>query len=129
MSNNLHFHITDNFKYSEFRCVDDTDVPIELIPNITIVALQLEVVRAYFNAPIMILSAYRTERHNKFVHGAKNSYHLTAKAVDFIVKGYRPKQVQEVLQSLMHNNKIMQGGLGKYHTFTHYDIRGHFATW
>jgi hypothetical protein len=45
------------------------------------------------------------------------------------VKGMTPKQVLLVIERLIKEGKMMQGGIGVYNTFTHYDIRGTKARW
>jgi hypothetical protein len=45
------------------------------------------------------------------------------------VKGLPPKDLYKVLYTLAEYNHVMQGGLGLYNTFVHYDIRGTKARW
>ena len=61
--------------------------PPELISNMINVANHLEIVRAYFGAPIRVLSGYRSQALNKAVGGSKTSAHRTGSAADFIVVG------------------------------------------
>ena len=57
------------------------------------------------------------------------SQHCLCKAADVKVKGYTPLEVYEAIEHLISIGKMKQGGLGKYNTFTHYDIRGVKARW
>ena len=78
---------------------------------------------------ITINSGYRSPKHNAKIGGAKNSQHLTGKAADIAVQGFTPKQVAEVIENLISQGKMTQGGLGVYSTWIHYDIRGTKARW
>jgi len=74
-------------------------------------------------------SGYRTYNHNKAVGGAKRSQHLTASAADINAQDYTPKQLHMIIELLIDEGKMKQGGLGLYNTFVHYDIRGIKARW
>ncbi len=116
--------LTTNFSLKEFACKDGNGVPLELLSNVQVLAEQLEVLRSELNAPISITSGYRTPAYNKKIGGAKYSEHCLAKAADIKVKGYTPKQVAETIERLIAEKKILQGGLGVYASWTHYDHRG-----
>lgn len=123
-------NVTEHFKWAEFDCKDGTAVPEVFLDNVKTVAKQLEVIReAIGNKAIYINSAYRTPSHNEKVGGVKDSFHLRAKAVDIRVKGLTTDQLYNVIKGLMDDGTILCGGLGKYKTFVHYDIRGWFSTW
>jgi len=121
--------MTTNFSKEEFDCADGSAMPLEVLNNVIDVAKQLEVVRAHFNAPITINSAYRSAVYNRQVGGAVNSQHLSGKAVDIVVSGISPDDVADAIEFLMDEGLILTGGLGRYNTFTHYDIRGKKVTW
>lgn len=121
--------LTKNFHISEFMCHDGTPVPSDLVPNVQLLAKNLQVLRDTLGIPIFVVSGYRTPSHNAKVKGAKNSQHLKAKAGDLRVKGKTPKQVADAIEKLIAEKKMMQGGIGIYPTFTHYDVRGVKARW
>jgi len=121
--------LTTNFKLSEFACKDGTPVPSNLMSNVKALATNLQVLRDTIKKPIKINSSYRTPTHNKSVGGASNSQHLYAKAADIAVKGMTPAQVRKQIESLINSKKMSQGGIGRYNTFVHYDIRGTKARW
>ena len=121
--------LTGHFSKEEFNSKDGAGMPQEVWANIKILAKQLEVLRSVLNAPIHITSAYRSEIHNKSIGGKLNSQHLLGKAADIQVKGKSPKQVQKAILKLIKDGKMLEGGLGLYEDFIHYDIRGDKARW
>ena len=122
--------LTENFTREEFDCKDGTKVPKKYIKNAVEVAKNLEVLRAEIKEPVLITgSGYRTEAHNEKVGGAKNSQHLTCSGADINAKNYTPKQLAVVIERLILNGKMKQGGIGIYKGFVHYDIRGTKARW
>lgn len=121
--------LTKDFNLIEFACHDGTQVPNELIPNVQVLANNLQVLRDYLGVPIYIMSGYRTPSHNKKVGGAKGSQHLLAKAADITTKYHTPKQVHAAIEKLIAAGKMKQGGLGLYKTFVHYDVRRNKARW
>ena len=54
---------------------------------------------------------------------------MKATAADIIVPGMHPDDVREVIIGLIKEGKMSKGGVGRYTTFTHYDIRGWNARW
>lgn len=121
--------LTENFNREEFECADGSEMPIEVQLNIAELAVQLEIIRSHFNAPVKINSAYRSPEHNISVGGSKNSQHVLGKAADIVVEGYTPDEVADAVEFLIDTGMIKQGGLGRYNSFTHYDIRGERARW
>lgn len=122
----LNYNITEHFKINEFACRDGSAVPGKYLSNVFKIATQLEIIRMQFNQPIVINSAYRTREYNTKVGGAFASQHLTASAVDIVVKGYTPQYVFTIIRSLMKSGMLMGGCVILYKTFVHYDIRGGF---
>lgn len=116
--------ITPHFKFKEFACKDGTAVPEYLFYNMRMLAINLEIIRAFFGSPIIINSAYRTISHNNKVGGAPNSQHLVCNAADINVKNMRPIELYNTAKSLMQRRAIEQGGLFLYDNFVHYDRRG-----
>ncbi len=84
---------------------------------------KLQLFRDRLGKPITITSGYRCPAHNKAVGGAKESQHLLGKAADIVVKGMSPATVAE------HAEAIGFGGIGRYATFTHVDVRAGRARW
>lgn len=121
---------SSNFAISEFHCNDGTPVPEEFYSNLQDLMSNLEVLRAELDGnSIKINSGYRSPAYNDSVGGASNSQHKYAKAADIVVSGYSPSLVHTTIARLIREGKMKQGGLGKYNTFTHYDVRGTQARW
>lgn len=121
--------ITENFRLQEFESKCGSGTPPNVLTNIIEVAKELQVLRNQLNKPITVTSGYRSPKHNAKVKGAKNSQHLTGKAVDIKVNGMTPIQVFNEIENLISQGKMRQGGLGLYPNWVHYDIRGTKARW
>lgn len=121
--------MTENFNLMEFASKDGADFPQEVIKNLYELAKNLEVIRAFYNKPIKVNSGYRSPQHNKNVGGSPKSQHVLGKAADIVIDGITPKELAQGIKVLIENNKISEGGIGIYDTFTHYDIRGTKARW
>tara|TARA_R100000541_G_scaffold23737_1_gene33508 strand:- start:17 stop:409 length:393 start_codon:yes stop_codon:yes gene_type:complete len=124
--------LTDNFSKSEFNCKCGCEMPDDVLDNIKCLAIQLQAIRDRFNASLIINSAYRCPNHNRSIGGVKNSQHVLGKAADIVVKGFSPNEVANTIESMLRNEynpHFNIGGLGRYNTFTHIDIRGHMARW
>lgn len=122
--------LTKNFSLNEFACKDGTPVPKIYYNNVQMLANNLQILRDHLGVPVEITgSGYRTPSWNKKVGGVENSEHLTASAADINAKGYTPKQLGAVIEKLIKEGKMKQGGLGIYAGFVHYDIRGTKARW
>ena len=93
-------------------------------------ACQLQHIRDFeFRKPIKITSSYRCKTHNKSIGGVSNSQHILGKAADIQVEDISPSEIYNTIDTLSNNGHILQGGLGKYNTFTHYDIRKTRSRW
>ena len=117
--------LSEHFNSEEFTCkcgCGEHEVSPKLI------AL-LEVIRKYTNAPVTIVSGRRCEKHNKACGGKTHSQHLLGNAADIQIMGMSPAKVQQFVQELHESNKSRVGGLGKYATFTHVDVRQTIARW
>lgn len=113
--------LSSNFRVREFRCKDDTD-PIFVDSDLVDI---LQKVRDHFGKAVTITSAFRTASHNKKVGGATYSQHLYGKAADIKVSGVVPSVVADYVETLMPGT----GGIGRYSTFTHVDVRKVKSRW
>ena len=113
--------LSAHFKVREFACGDGSDAVL-VAPRLVMV---LETIRAHFDAPVVIHSAYRTPQYNAKEGGAAHSQHCYGTAADIVVRGKTPAQVAAYARQLMPD----WGGVGKYASFTHIDVRETKADW
>lgn len=113
--------LATNFKVAEFKCKDGSDTIFidEKLPPV------LQAIRTHFGKAVHINSAYRTEAYNKSVGGAEGSQHLYGRAADIRVDGVSPGKVADYAELLLGDS----GGVGRYNTFTHVDVRDVKSRW
>ena len=100
-----------------------------LAVNMLELANNLQVLRDHFNSVVSINIAYRP-RWYELDRGRKGtSRHVDLIAADIVVKGHSPKEVADAIVQLIDSGEMKEGGIGRYNTFTHYDIRGTKARW
>jgi uncharacterized protein YcbK (DUF882 family) len=121
--------LTKNFSRSEFDSKDGSTMPQDVLVNIQKLANQLQTLRDAIGKPITINSGYRSPSHNKRIGGVSNSQHVLGKASDIAVNGMSPKEVAKEIEKLISSCDMLQGGIGIYPTFVHYDIRKTKARW
>jgi uncharacterized protein YcbK (DUF882 family) len=130
--------LSKNFDLKEFESNDGSSTPFEVTVNLKELAINLQVLRDKIQEPMIINSGYRSPKHNKAIGGAhkfvdgkrvETSQHVLGTAADIKVKGMRPKEIHAIIENLIKEGKMKQGGLGLYSTFVHYDIRGTKARW
>tara|TARA_R100001198_G_scaffold14860_1_gene7097 strand:- start:9496 stop:9867 length:372 start_codon:yes stop_codon:yes gene_type:complete len=123
--------MTKNFSLKEFECKDGSKMPSDVYLNIVKLVGQLQFLRDYTGRAITVNSGYRSPEHNASdkVKGSKTSQHLLGKAADITIEGLKPAEVYSLIEELIDMGLMLQGGLGNYDTFTHYDIRKTKARW
>ena len=122
--------MTKNFSIGEFECKCGCIMPDEVLYNVVKLVNQLQTIRDVIKTPIQINSAYRCKKHNKAIGGSVSSQHILGKAADIVVRSYDPSlEIYPLIEELINEGQILQGGLGDYSTFTHYDIRKTKARW
>jgi len=121
--------LTKNFNKREFNSKDGKKMPHEVFLNVKELANNLQVIRDCINSPLHINSAYRSPEHNKAIGGVSNSQHLLGKSADITAKDFSPVQLYSIIEGLIEQGKVSEGGLGIYNGFVHYDIRGTKARW
>ncbi len=121
--------LSPHFAAGEMACRDGTPLPARYLENARRLCAELEYLRAELGRPIVILSGYRTPEHNARVKGAQHSRHLVGEAADIVVHGVTPAAVADTIERLIVGRRMRDGGLGRYPTFTHYDVRFGRARW
>jgi uncharacterized protein YcbK (DUF882 family) len=116
-------HVTEHFLYTDFLC--PCCERIRLIPGFTRHVALLERMRRELGFPIAINSAYRCEKHNREVGGVADSWHL------LFATDIRPDDGSPVkLGALFELAEAYGfGGIGRYDTFIHLDLRPEHARW
>ena len=113
--------LSKNFRVREFRCRDGSDV---IFVDTDLVDV-LQKIRDHFGVSITFISSYRTPTYNKKVGGSTYSQHQYGTAADIVVKDVKPSEVAAYAESIMPN----YGGVGRYATFTHVDVRPDKSRW
>jgi uncharacterized protein YcbK (DUF882 family) len=121
--------LTENFSLDEFKSKDGSAFPAEVVQNLSTLAVQLQALRDEVKKPITITSGYRSKEHNLKIGGALDSYHVRGMASDIQVSGMTPKQVYDTIEKLIKESKMMEGGLGLYKSWVHYDFRNKKIRW
>lgn len=111
--------LSKNFSDYEFEC------PCcgLYIPNISLVN-KLQELRNIVMKPIIVNSGTRCPKHNMDVGGVQSSQHLKGKAADITVRNYPIDQLYKYALEIFKD-----GGIGRYRTFIHVDVRDYKARW
>ena len=121
--------MTKNFSKSEFDSKDGEIMPHCVYENIKELGKNIQVVRHFIGKPMKINSGYRSIRHNRIIGSKDTSQHTYGKACDISIEDISPIELYEIIEALIEEGAIREGGLGLYNTFVHYDIRGTKARW
>lgn len=87
---------------------------------------QIEIWRAEFGMPFIVISGYRTLEYNRVVGGKPASQHLVGRAADIRCPGVPASDLHAAALRLYREGKLKIGGLGIYASFVHLDIRPHW---
>ena len=101
----------------------------ELEPNLITLVDNLQTLRDHLEARIDINISYRPKWYELSRGRSGKSQHVPLKAADISVIGWTPGDVANEIEALIKAGKMTEGGVGRYKTFTHYDIRGTAARW
>lgn len=123
--------MTKNFKINEFECnCGKCKLTADVKNNIIKLADQLQILRDKVKKPIKINSGYRCQDYNdNVIKGAKHSQHKLGKAADIVIDGLPADDVYNLICQMVESGELKFGGIGKYNTFTHVDIRDYAARW
>ena len=126
--------LTKNFNLSEFlrsKWFDkETQAKVIMLynetnsiqHNIQKLANQLQTLRNELGVPVIINIAYRPVFYEVSKGRDGTSQHTLGKAADITAQGLKPKYVAAKIEQLISSGDMLQGGLGVYPTFCHYDI-------
>jgi hypothetical protein len=104
----------------------NTDPPRALWPSLLAVTKVADEARHRIGRPLRINSAYRSPAYNRALPGsASNSIHMKGGALDL---SGSPATLHKILTQ-MRREGLFRGGIGKYRTFVHVDVRGKNADW
>jgi uncharacterized protein YcbK (DUF882 family) len=125
------------FSIGEFGCHDGTPYPVDWIDSrLQWLCDVLDLLRAEWDGPLVVVSGYRTYTYNLRIGGASRSQHVQGRAADV-----RPLHLRDVPElhalalKLFESGKLPAlGGLGRYAHWIHVDVRerpadGHLAQW
>jgi hypothetical protein len=113
-------YATKDIKWADLLKNQTERPSLNVLQNLLSVAIILQAYKdkVFNGVDIVINSGWRSKAYNAKIGGAKNSWHVLGKAVDFCVAGYMPLQIYKML------DKIHFGGLERADKWTHFDIRG-----
>ena len=99
--------------------------------NIAHTAQMLDEIRRRLNAPVRILSCYRSPAYNDCVGGASGSLHMNFNAIDWTCSSGSASAWRQVARDVRASNQNWVGGIGFYPSsnFIHVDTRGTEANW
>jgi len=132
--------ITEHFDSSEFDQHDGVEYPISLIEScLRPLCTMLENIRTD-TGPITIVSGYRSVDYNREMYLSQgktptDSQHSRGKAADIKCATLSASELHKIIYDAYVAGRLPQlGGLGKYNSFVHVDIRqrvpvGHLAQW
>lgn len=112
------------FKRREFACKCGKCGGFPVEPDEELVEVLVKI-RTYFGKPVHVNSGIRCATHNANVGGATQSQHLKGTAADITVEGVEPSRVATYAETLLPKT----GGIGRYSTFTHVDVRKNRSRW
>ena len=120
------FYTKENQKRVYVTFESDRDY---LLGNLQELADNLQVLRDHLKTPVSINISFRPKWYEASKGRDGTSQHCLGNAADIVAKGHTPKQVADAIEELVKKGKMKDGGLGRYSTFTHYDVRDWSARW
>lgn len=115
--------LSDHFDSEEFacKCCGLVEMEDSLIDA-------LEELRFDVKRPVIVVSGFRCEKHNKEIGGSDDSQHVKGKAADIWVMGM---PLLSLFTKVVNVPLFRNGGVGVYpdHGFIHVDVRGEAARW
>lgn len=106
--------LTANFSLSELRCRDGSGVPERFLDNARAICQRAQVLRDALGRPLKVTSGYRSPEYNRSIKAARNSLHMSAKALDLTCAGWTAERLGELYEQLVNAGRVPDGGLGIY---------------
>jgi len=117
--------LSEHFDRSEFACPCGCGFGFEVDDVAPQLVALLEDLRARAGGlPVHVTSGCRCASRNRQAGGVRNSQHLRGTAADIVVRDMHPGEVADLAESM-----LPMGGVGRYDTSVHVDVRGHRARW
>jgi len=127
--------LSDHFIVEEFDCHDGTKVPSAYYDALEYLCRTfLEPLRKSYGS-VTINSGYRTRSYNASIGGASGSFHIYTDhddddpAADVSCASGSASQWHAKLDSIRQAERNGNGGLGRYSTFVHVDLRDYPSDW
>ena len=118
--------LSTNFSRHEFACHGDHCCD-HSAPISTELVSALQSLRETIGQSLTVSSGFRCRKHNRAIHGSKDSQHCLGMAADLDV----PENLtsEELAQAAEQIPAFYRGGIGVYATWIHVDVRGTRARW
>jgi uncharacterized protein YcbK (DUF882 family) len=97
--------------------------PENLWPNILPTLEMADWLRGFYDAPLKVLSAYRSPAYNAAIGGAKGSLHMQFKAMDLAPASADPAAIKRLkgCAEILVKRGVLKGGVGRYSWGIHID--------
>jgi uncharacterized protein YcbK (DUF882 family) len=112
--------LSKNFSRWEFACHGDHCCDHSAPVHPALVA-GLQSLRETIERPLTISSGFRCRKHNRAIHGSKDSQHCLGMAADIEVP--ESLTADELAQIAQLIPAFYRGGIGTYATWIHVDVR------
>jgi len=129
------YRLTEHFTVEEFDCNDGTKCKErEYAGLVALCTTFLEPLRTKFGG-VTVNSGYRTPSYNASVGGASGSFHIYTdhdgddQASDVTCAKGSPSAWADYLSQLRSSKRGGKGGIGRYSTFVHVDMRDYKSDW
>ena len=106
LSKNISYEEMIFSEYAARNNIDNTP-PESLIDNLAKTAICLQVIRSYWNKPLVISSGYRCKELNAAIGGSDKSHHTLGFAADFTIPGVHLSDIIKSIQNLLHFDQLI----------------------
>lgn len=117
LSKNISYEEMIFSEYAARNNIDNT-LPDSLTDNLVKTAICLQVIRAYWNKPIIISSGYRCRELNAAIGGSDKSHHTLGLAADFTIPGVPIGDLIKSIQDLVYFDQL----INEYNRWVHLSI-------